>query len=291
MTRFEPRADLHTHTFLSDGALSPEELVEEAKKADLAAVAITDHDTVAGVERGHKRGREIGVEVVPGVELSSNDGPGESDIHIVGLFIDIDNPTLLEHLHMLRHEREVRLSKILAKLHGLGVHVQEKDVSDLAGSAPPGRVHVAEALVKLGAARTINDAFQRYLSDHGPANVTKAALKPERAVALVLEAKGVPVFAHPGTTNKDDRLLELAGRGLRGLEVFCQYHSPNTMEHYASLAARHGLLVSGGSDFHGDRKENTELGAATVPMRLVEQLRAAALRHQHASSTFDAPAD
>ena len=265
--------------------MSPEQLVDEAKRVGLAAVAITDHDTVDGVERAQERGREIGVEVVPGVELSSNDGEGGSDIHIVGLFIDIHNPMLLEHLRMLRHERELRLSKMLAKLHGLGIHVEEQDISEFAGSAPPGRVHVAEALVQLGEARTINDAFKRYLSDRGPVNVAKGFLKPERAVALVLEANGVPIFAHPGTTKKDDRLVQLVACGLRGLEVFCQYHFPSTREHYASLAARHGLLVSGGSDFHGERKENTPLGAATVDMQSLEQLRSAAARHPSPSTT------
>jgi len=276
LEHFEPQADLHTHTNASDGTMTPEELVDEAAKADLAAIAVTDHDTVDGVERAQTRGAETGVEVVPGVELSSNDGHGGSDIHILGLFIDIDSAALAEQLSLLRHEREVRVSKIVSKLNSLDVHLEEQEVLDLAGSAPPGRVHVADALLRRGLVRTIDEAFKRYIGDRSPAYVAKCLLSPERAVALVREAGGVPIFAHPGPTKKDDRLAELVAHGLLGVEVFCPYHYPDTAERYASLAVRHGLLVSGGSDFHGARKENARIGAATVPMRFVEQIRSAA---------------
>lgn len=276
LASLEPQADLHTHTLASDGTMTPEELVDDARIADLAAIALTDHDTIDGVTRAQIRGAEIGVEVIPGVELSSNDGEGGSDIHILGLFIDIGSATLAEHLSMLRHEREVRVTKIVSKLRSLDVHLEDQEVLDLAGTAPPGRVHVAEALLRRGLVRTLDEAFKRYLGDRSPAYVAKGFLSPERAVALVRETGGVPIFAHPGPTNKDNRLVELVAHGLLGVEVFCPYHYPKTAERYASLAVRHGLLVSGGSDFHGARKENARIGASTVPMRFVEQIRSAA---------------
>jgi len=276
LTPAEPQADLHTHTTCSDGTLSPEALVDEAKAAGLAAVAITDHDTVAGIAAGQAHGRRVGVEVVAGVEMSANDGQGGSDIHIVGLFIDPEHPEMLEALDMLRHERETRLGRMVAKLNELGVPVAEQEVYQHAGPAAPGRVHVAQAIVQRGAAPTIDDAFRRYISDRGPAYVAKEKLPPERAVGLIHAAGGVSVFAHPGATREDHRLEALVAHGLMGLEVFCPSHKLSATERYGALAARHGLLVSGGSDFHGAVKPDVPLGAATVPMRYVEQIRAAA---------------
>lgn len=276
MTPTEPQADLHTHTTCSDGTLSPEALVDAAKAAGLAAVAITDHDTVAGIAAGQAHGRRVGVEVVAGVEMSTNDGQGGSDIHLVGLFIDPEHPEVIEALDMLRHERETRLGRMVAKLNELGVPVTEQEVYQHAGPAAPGRVHVAQAIVQRGAAPTVDAAFRRYIRDRGPAYVAKEKLSPERTVDLIHAAGGVSVFAHPGLTRQGHRLAALVAHGLMGIEVFCLSHNAAATEHYAALAAQHGLLVSGGSDFHGEIKPDVPLGAATVPMRCVEQIRAAA---------------
>ncbi len=279
----DAKADLHAHTLASDGTFTPDELAEEAQWQGLSAVAITDHDAVDGVEACLRRGRELGVEVVPGVELSSHEGNG--DIHIIGLFIDPSNGLLLECLAALREEREERVGRIVTKLNGLGVAVDEADVYDVAGSAPPGRVHVAEALRRRGAVRSLNAAFDRYIGDGGPAYVARKLLTPERAIDVVHEASGVAVFAHPGLTQKDHRIPDLAQHGLDGLEVRCLHHGPSVEARYRALARQHGLLPSGGSDFHGDRNASVSLGAVTVPMACVDALRAAARRIQASVAT------
>ena len=272
----EPQADLHTHTCFSDGTCSPAELVDEAKRVGLAAVAITDHDAVDGVEPGQVRGQEIGVEVVPGVELSSHEDGG--DIHIVGLFIDPRSPALLDCLLRQRQGREERVGRIVGKLRRLGVCLSEEDVLDVAGPAPPGRVHVAEALRRSGAVGSRNAAFRRYIGDNGPAYAANEMLTAEHAIQVVRQAGGISVFAHPGLTQRDHRIAELAAAGLAGLEVFCRHHSPAVLARYLPMAQQYGLLPAGGSDFHGDHSEHALLGSVTVPMSSVEDLRAAAGR-------------
>jgi len=272
----DARADLHAHTIASDGTFTPEELAEEAQWKGLSAVAITDHDAVDGVESCQRRGKALGVEIVPGVELSSHEGNG--DIHVIGLFIDPTHGLLMECLAELRQEREERVARIVTKLNGLGVAVDERDVYDVAGSAPPGRVHVAEALRRRGAVQSLNAAFDRYIGDNGPAYVARKLLTPERAIDIVHAAGGVAVFAHPGLTQKDHRIPDLAEHGLDGLEVRCLHHGPSLEAQYRSMARRLGLLPSGGSDFHGARNASVSLGAVAVPMSHVDDLRAAARR-------------
>lgn len=265
-------ADLHVHTNFSDGLLSPEAVVKKARDAGLSAVAITDHDCVDGIEPALAAGRQLGVKVIPGVEFTT-DIP-ETEIHILGYFIDYKAPWLLELLAKIRDDRVNRVGKIVDKLNALGVKITKDDIMKLADKGFVGRPHVARALVKIGAVRNIQEAFNRYLDTGGPAYVAHFKLTPAEAVETVLKAGGVPVFAHPGISEKDEIIPELVAKGLAGIEVYYSRHSDQQVSHYRSICEKYGLLLTGGSDFHGSLVRDIALGAVTVPDSDLEKLEA-----------------
>jgi len=271
--------DLHTHSTASDGTLSPEALVELAAERGLSAIALTDHDTVAGVAPAQERGKSLGLEVVPAVELGAwLDGVGE--IHLLGYFIDIKNKTLRDRLAWLRDERRSRGRKIVERLKDMGVSISVEQVEKIAKVGSVGRPHIARALVENGHVASMKEAFERYLKSTGPAYVKRELLNADEAIGLVREAAGVAVLAHPCTLGRKDRelpwvLQSLMAMGLEGIEVFYSQHTSEQVQLYEELARRFGLLMTGGSDFHGANKPQIELGQGSiqVPTDVLASLR------------------
>jgi predicted metal-dependent phosphoesterase TrpH len=270
-------ADLHIHTFFSDGTQSPEEIVSLAAEAALSAIAITDHDVVAGIDRAQKAGRAAGVEVVPGIEFSTE--VPETEIHILGYFIDHRNAELLEVIHKIQKDRENRIIKICDKLKGLGVALDPEKVFALAGHRFAGRPHVARALVEGGYVSSFKEAFNKYIDFHGPAYVSHYKLLPEEAIRLVLSAGGLPVYGHPAVSRYDRIIPELISYGLKGIEVYYSTHNRVQTKHYQRLAREYGLLMTGGSDYHGAKSgRDIGLGGTSISEELMEKLRNEHLR-------------
>lgn len=252
----EQYVDLHTHTNASDGTGSPSENVRIAKNTGLYAVAITDHDTVAGVKEAMAEGERIGLVVVPGVEISTVDGG--QDIHILGYYVDIEDAQFLQRLQQLRDTRDRRNDMIIEKLCGLGLHITMDEVianvnkRDLKNETI-GRPHIADMLVKKGYVATISEAFERYLGKNALAYVNPPRIRPEEAIDWIKEANGTPIIAHPGLYD-DDKLVErLLQYGLEGVEAYHSDHTPVQEQKYALLAKQYSVPVTAGSDFHGER--------------------------------------
>lgn len=264
-------ADLHVHTICSDGTLTSEEVVEEAVKQGLRAVAITDHDCVDAVKSAQRLGVSRGVYVIPGIELSGYLHPNE--VHILGLFINVNDSNLLRKLAEMKRDRIDRVSAMVERLDGLRVHIDSQEVLDLAGSSPPGRMHVAEVVYKRGYCTDIQEVFNKYLGDGGPAYVPKKTITVQQAIELILSTGGVPVYTHPGLAMRDDLIPYLVEWGIQGIEVYYPTHTPSQVERYLQIARKYNLAVSGGSDFHGQRKPGIPLGKVRVPLSMVVALR------------------
>lgn len=274
------RADLHVHTTASDGAFTPTQVVELAAQAGLAAVGITDHDAIGGVEEAVAAGERFGVQVVPGVEINTEMGPIE--VHILGYFIDWQSEKLRRKLEGLRAARIERGRKIVEKLRALGVPVTLERVLEIARDGSVGRPHVAQAVVETGVVSSVNAAFGTYLVRGAPAYVERTRLTPYDAVGLVVSAGGVACFAHPSKTNRDDMIPGLIKCGLQAIEVYHADHSPDVERHYQAIARRYGLIPTGGSDAHGfDPEGGSSIGDVTVDLKIVDQLRAASEYWSH----------
>lgn len=273
--------DLHTHTNRSDGTFAPAELVELASRRGLDIVAITDHDTMDGIDEAAAAGDALGVEVVPGVELST-EYQGTS-VHVLCYWMDPADEALQAELHRLRDERFRRGELMVERLHTLGYPLSFERVREIAGGAVIVRPHVAQAMVEAGIVATEDEAFDRFIGDGGPAHVPKHALHPLEAVSLIRSAGGVSVLAHPGMwgqqTSVPDELIEaVAGAGMGGLEADAGDHTPEQREHFREMARRLGLVVTGGSDCHGTRYDPVRLGSVTTEPEQFEALRALAGR-------------
>jgi predicted metal-dependent phosphoesterase TrpH len=248
--------DLHAHTLASDGDLTPTALVGLAHAAGVHTLAVTDHDTMAGVPEAVEAGRRLGVTVVPGVELSVRVPTGS--LHLLGYFPTEAPRPLLDRLEELVRRRAGRAQRILDRLAELGIHLRMEDVAALA-AGPIGRPHIASALVAAGHCASRQEAFDRWLADGQPAHLPADGLGDTEAVRLVAESGGAPVLAHPASLNLSPRALEslvqrLAAAGLRGLEAYRPDHLPDRVQAYRDLARRHGLVATGGSDFHREEE-------------------------------------
>ncbi|MDQ7819558.1 MAG: PHP domain-containing protein [Armatimonadota bacterium] len=265
------RIDLHTHTTASDGLLPPADLVALARQHGVEVLAVADHDTTDGVDPARAAGARLGVEVIPAVEINTDTDAG--DVHVLGYFVHHHEAWFQEFLRRLRDGRERRAERMVEKLHALGIPLDFARVRALAGGAV-GRPHVARALVEAGVVATTEEAFQKYIGRSGPAYVERVSVSPQEAVRVVRRAGGIPVLAHPGWGVGDDLIRTLAREGLEGLEVYYPDHTPAMVEHYLALAAELGLLVTGGTDFHGgDLATRTPPGSQYVPREAVERLR------------------
>ena len=266
------RVDLHAHTTFSDGLLSPEALVARAAEKRLAALAVTDHDTVDAVARA-RTAAGASLELIPGVEMSTAfDG---ADLHILGYYVNPDDGQLRERLQRFQREREQRALAIVERLRDLGAPVDPETVLELAGPGVVGRPHVAAALVSAGLVTDIDEAFERYLGAQAPAYVPRPAFSPSEAIALIHAADGVSVLAHPGSQMPDSVIERLHASGLRGIEVWHPQHGAATLRRYRALAQRLGLLETGGSDFHGEHR-SVDLGELPVPVTVLDPLKRAA---------------
>ncbi len=273
--------DMHTHSTASDGSMSPIELVREAKKQGLSAIALTDHDTVEGVAEALEEGDRLGVEVVPGIEISVNYKP---EMHILGYFPDRNKYTAIKkELNIVIEGRNSRNQKIINKLNELNVDITIEDVQAAAVGDIVGRPHIAKVLVAKGYARDIDDAFEKYLSKNGKAYFKRFELTPEVGIQAIRKAGGIPVLAHPIFLQKtyhelDEILLELKSYGLMGIEAIYSENSEQDTGNFLRLAIKHDLLVTGGSDFHGSLKSGLQMGSGRGTLRieyeLLEKLRA-----------------
>ena len=283
--RPERFVDLQIHTTFSDGVLSPTEAVKQAAAAKLKAVAITDHDTINGIPEALAQGTRSRIEVIPGIEIAAICPTGTMDI--LGYFIDIASPSLESRLHQLREMRSERNPKILEKLHDLGIDIRLEEVLETAGAgAAVGRPHIARVLVKHGHAKDVQEAFDRFLGRNAPAFVPKERLASAAVIELIRESAGVPVLAHPHTigiglgAELDVLVSRLVREGLLGIEAIYSGYDVRTTAILTHLAEKHNILVTGGSDFHGDPTSEIRIGTGTgdlrVPYRLAENLRAAA---------------
>ncbi|OGP72363.1 MAG: hypothetical protein A2W09_06790 [Deltaproteobacteria bacterium RBG_16_50_11] len=275
--------DLHLHTTASDGVMTPSELVRYAKAKGLRAIAITDHDTIEGLEEGLSEGERIGFEVIPGLEISVKHSPGS--MHLLGYFLDIHHPLLTERLQYLQQARAERNPKIADKLKELGVKVTYDEVMKASGGGQVGRPHFAQVLMEKGYVRTFQEAFDRFLKKGAAAYVEKVRFTISEALHFIKEAGGLAVLAHPNTlgmkgySDLEGLVLQLAKEGLKGIEVYYPEHSPLEVAQYKGLAERHGLLATGGTDYHGMEGNELDIGVGRGEMRLpysiVENLKAA----------------
>ena len=242
--------DLHAHTTASDGTLTPRELVRLAARHGVRVLAVTDHDSTGGVREAMDEARGLpSLEVVPGLEINC-DVPG-AEIHVLGYCVDWEAEWFQEFLGAQREERRQRVCRIAARLAELGMPIDPDDVFALVKEGSAGRPHVAQAMVDRGYVKSVREAFDRYLSRNGPANVPRKRLTPVEAVRIIRRARGVPVLAHPGLANRDELIPELVEAGLAGIEAFYPEHSTGQITAYRELAAKLGLVATGGSDFHG----------------------------------------
>ena len=264
-------ADLHLHTQFSDGTFSPEELVSHARSRGLTAIALTDHDTMEGCVRTAIACREAAIEFIPGSELTAEQG-GE-EIHILGYLMDAENPKLLAELAKFQTIRQNRIHEIVQKLNAKKVPITAEAVMAIAKCRAPGRPHVARALVKAGHCATMDEAFERFLKKHRPAWVPKFKMSAEQAIALIHQAGGVAIMAHPGLNRSDDVIPPIIEAGLDGIECFHSKHSAGMTEHYLQMAEANGLLITGGSDCHGISKGRPLIGTIRLPYAYVELLK------------------
>ena len=249
------KADLHMHTNFSDGKLSPQQLIDLSKKNGLSIISITDHDNVNGLSEAIKYGNQNGVQVIPGVEISSD--IDEQEIHILGYFIDYKNKKLLDFLITSRKLRTTRNEKIVEKLNTMGSNIKFNSILGKAGiETSIGRPHIAMELNEEGFVSSYYDAFIKYIGDGKPAFVRKPNPKAQEVIKMISEMGGLSFIAHPGKLVRDEMLIRLIEYGLDGIEVIHPSHSREDIEYFNKIAAEHFLLTSGGSDYHGGLKND-----------------------------------
>ncbi len=270
-------ADLHLHTHFSDGTYSPEEVVAHARRLGLAAIALTDHDTVEGCVRADLACRDAGIQFIPGAELTAEQGNDE--LHILGYCLDVNHPRLLTEMAHFQTVRQNRIREMVQRLNQHQIPLKAETVFELANCRAPGRPHVARALVAAGFCSTLDQAFERFLKRNRPAWVPKHKMSARDAIELIHQAGGVAVMAHPGLNRSDSVIPSMVEAGLDGIECFHTKHSTSTTEHYLQMAERYHLLVTGGSDCHGLSKGRPLIGTVRLPYFHVERLCARAAEH------------
>ena len=272
--------DLHIHSTFSDGMLKPAEIVDLAESQELSAIAITDHDTVGGTDEAIQRGLEKGIEIITGIEISS--WHGDTSMHILGYRFRHDDEKFNSRLQLLQHGRETRNVKIIENLNKLGIRVELEELLDYSEYGQTGRPHIARLLVDKGVAKTVDLAFKYYLGRGAAAYAERFRFSARDAIAMIREAGGVTVLAHPSSLDPSLRstsslLKELKKVGLDGVEVYYPSHSPKAVKTLLKMAQDLGLLISGGSDFHDSErtgnKVNDWVRKTNIPYNLVTEMK------------------
>lgn len=263
--------ELHAHTTASDGTCTPRELVEEAARRNLAGVAVTDHDTISGIAEATAAGRELGVEVIPGIEISADVEVGTC--HILGYFFDPTDALLAGVLTHLRARRRERAQEMARRLAEMGAPIRLPERTD---EASIGRPHLAQALYNAGHIGSYREAFERYLAPTSPAYLASPRLPPGEAIERIRRAGGISVLAHPHTFDQEERIAAYRSLGLGGIEAHYAGYNANRRRKFSEMAQRLGLLVVGGSDFHGSVRPDRVMGEVRASRETVEALRALA---------------
>ncbi len=277
--------DLHIHSTFSDGTMSPKDLVAYAKQKGLKAISITDHDTVDGVREGIAAGNIYGIEVISGLEISTN--YRGTTLHILGYLFDVEDRRLLTALERLQHARNERNTEILSILLKDGIEITDADLARISGVGQTGRPHIAQSLIEMGVVKTMNEAFKMYLGQGAKAYVPRFGYEIEEALGIIATAGGVGVLAHPLQLQKTPidlsvAMKELVSKGLDGIEVYYPTHSKKTKKTLEEYARKYSLVMTGGSDFHGSIRAGTTLAGGknvTVPFELLEKLKLRAEPH------------
>jgi hypothetical protein len=274
--------DLHTHTTASDGSDRPEELIRLAARAGLKAIAVTDHDTIRGLDEAMGAGVDAGIEVIPGLELSANSPHG--DMHLLGYYMDTDSAFLKDVLGRVQAARARRNPLILERLAQMGRPLSLKELEEMSGGGQIGRPHIARAMVRHGYVGSVGEAFARFLKKGAPAYAPKSILAPHEAIDAVHRAGGLAVLAHPislaceTATQLDEMVGRMALEGLDGMECYYSEHSRDFTRTCLAIALKYGLVATGGSDYHGSAKPQIALGRGRgelcVPYSCVEALKA-----------------
>ena len=273
--------DLHTHSTASDGTLSPTELIKLANDSGLDAIAITDHDTFQGVPEALEAGKKFGIEVIPGCEMSLESPVGAGWMHVVGLWLPPKSEELQTAFDWVLEGRKTRNHEIVKKLRSLGISITYDAVAARA-KGTLGRPHFAQELVSLGVVSSVNEAFKVWLGDNGRAYVPKRKLQPKQALGILKNIGATAILAHPfalglNYTQIEELVRELMDDGLDGIEVYYSEHDDAATKGFLEIAQRLGLLISGGSDFHGDVKPNIRLGKGKgglhVPTELLDIMK------------------
>jgi len=280
-------ADLHLHTRFSDGTYEPAEVVWHARRHQLAALSLTDHDTIEGCAPTAAACASAGIEFIPGTELTAEQDGDE--IHILGYCLDTRDPKLLVEIAKFQAVRQDRIREMVARINRLRVPLSVDAVFALANCRAPGRPHVARALVKAGLCRNLDEAFERFLRKDRPAWVPKFKMSAAVAIQLIHSAGGLAVLAHPGLNRTDAVIPAIVEAGLDGIECYHSKHGPSETTQYLEMAALHGLLITGGSDCHGSNKGRPLIGTVKLPYPFVEQLKAKAAERGAATCTPSTP--
>ncbi|MBU1100962.1 MAG: PHP domain-containing protein [Bacteroidetes bacterium] len=264
-------ADLHIHTYHSDGIHSPKEVVDKACEQGIDIISITDHDSINALPEAIEYGQQKGIEVIPGVEISTD--IHNSEVHLLGYFINYNDREFNKYLTFFRDERFHRAKRIIRKLQNLGINIGMDDVLKHASLSALGRPHIAKALIEQGYVENYYDAFDKYLGDNGPAFERKIHVSVQSAVKLIGDAGGLAFVAHPNKM-KEHLLLDLIDAGIDGIEVVHPSHQEHQVKFYNGIVSEYCLLGSGGSDFHGGLKNDYEnLGKHVIPSSSVDTMR------------------
>ncbi len=279
--------DLHIHSTASDGTASPTEILHIARKLDIAAIAITDHDTLAGSKEAMEAGIPESLHFLTGIEISANAPrayPCSGSFHILGYGMRLDHPALNRTLEVLQDARKNRNPGMIERLNRIGMDISLTELAETFGKSQIGRPHIARLMMEKGFVSSIDEAFDLYLGQGKPAYIGKYRIECDRAIAMILEAGGVPVLAHPALLKPlskspfEDLIRILKDMGIRGVEVYYPEHTPHQTRLYAEIAERYDLLMTGGTDFHGSLKPDIQMGSGkgdfSVPYLLYEKLAA-----------------
>ena len=271
------KIDLHIHSTASDGKLNPADIVRKSAERGLTIIALADHDSVDSIAPALAVAKAFPqLKVIPCVEISTDVPHGE--VHVLGYFVDYTDHKLKATLERMRHSRRERACGMVTKLGKLGIHIEWQRVQEIAGSGSIGRPHIAQAMLERGYVASVKEAFTKYLSRDGPAYVEREKMTPVEAVELLLLTNGLPVLAHPLTINDPETtVIELKASGLVGIEAYYDGYTAEETNRLVSLADRHSLITTGGSDYHGlNNSTETMIGGADVPIESAEQLIALA---------------